>query len=1084
MTGRRRGPLQALSKRAVALYVGLAVAQGISLVLIADALATSIAAISDGTDAWRGAVALGAVGVVIRAAATWLSRMHGARTAAATKARLRVDLAAAALRGSADDRGAIAVLAGPGLDDLDDYFTTGLPAIVASAVVPIVILARLAFADWLSILIVSVTLPLIPVFMILIGQHSRERIDRANSVLARLAHHLVELAEGLPVLVGLGQIRRQTAALSAIQDDYRRRTLLTLRTAFLSSLALELIATISVAVLAVTLGVRLLSGAIGLDVALLVLIVAPEAYNALRELGAAYHATQRGRSALDSTALATRSVRQTRAIPDSDRIELDDLTVVDAQGCVLVGPISFQLGVGEVVAVTGASGAGKSTILSAINGTLAPLLRVTGQQRGPRRTASLPQAVRAVGELVLDELALYGDDAAARGILDELGIRGLLHARMTDLSPGELRRVGLARALLAVDVGATVLTLDEPTAHLDAEAADLAVSAIWRRRDRAAIVLVSHDRRLTARADREVAVVAQRRAVRIVDAVAEAVLPSHQPGEPGSPSAEQSGRAGWRWVLAILLGTTAGAFGIALTAVSGWLIVRAAEQPAIMYLSVAIVGVRFFGLGRSAARYGERLTLHDAAFRAADRLRLRTWERIAGRAAGSRRLQEGGAALDYVVVTVNLIRDLSPRVIGPLAGAGLTLVAVVVALMVVSPAVAVPVAAIILAGTLSASVVSLAVGSATRSAQVSSRSAVSRRMVALASAGPDLIGNGRDGAALDDSGRIIELAYRADVRSATNTGLAAGVTVLAVAGSALLAVILAASFGVSASTAAILALTSYAALDAAQQVVAAAPRLRELRAARRRLGPILGFVSADHGGSEIERVSRIELDNVTVRWPGADEPAFAGATGTVQAGRWLHIDGPSGSGKSTLLTTLMGGLVPEDGCFWIDGTDAADLDSDSLRRRVAWVPQDAHVFDSTVRGNLLLARRAEPITDDDLWLVLSVVGLDSRARRDQGGLDLAVGSGGGQLSGGERQRLAVARALLTGADVLLLDEPTAHLDDPSADELISDLRTRLRDRAVVLVSHRPGDRRDQDAHLVLGADRAELDAAPEFAGVA
>src|SRR5690606_17149360 len=176
--------------------------------------------------------------------------------------------------------GSVAVLATDGLDDLDDYFSQSLPAMIQAAVLPLVVGARILGADWLSALIIVLTIPLVPFFMVLIGKHTQEKTDEATGSLARLANHLTELARGLPVLVGLGRVEEQSRALGDIQSEYRTRTQATLRTAFLSALALELISTISVALVAVVLGLRLMNGTVGLEAALLALILAPECFQA------------------------------------------------------------------------------------------------------------------------------------------------------------------------------------------------------------------------------------------------------------------------------------------------------------------------------------------------------------------------------------------------------------------------------------------------------------------------------------------------------------------------------------------------------------------------------------------------------------------------------------------------------------------------------------------------------------------------------------------------------------------------------------------------------------------------------------
>ena len=220
----------------------------------------------------------------------------------------------------------------------------------------------------------------------------------------------------------------------------------------------------------------------------------------------------------------------------------------------------------------------------------------------------------------------------------------------------------------------------------------------------------------------------------------------------------------------------------------------------------------------------------------------------------------------------------------------------------------------------------------------------------------------------------------------------------------------------------------------------------------------------------------VELADLAVAWPGG-APVFSGLSAVAEPGRWLAVTGPSGSGKSTLLSVLLGFLPAAAGTASVTG-------------RAAWCPQEAHLFDSTIRGNLLLGRSPAngPSGDGELLDVLASVGLAGLVERLPAGLDTRIGPGGAFLSGGERQRLAVARTLMTGAEVILLDEPTAHLDAESAQAMLADLRAGLAGRTVVLVTHNPADIHPEDARLVLagsgnagGTGRAE---APAYAAVA
>ncbi|MBF0817007.1 thiol reductant ABC exporter subunit CydC, partial [Microbacterium paludicola] len=520
------------------------------------------------------------------------------------------------------------------------------------------------------------------------------------------------------------------------------------------------------------------------------------------------------------------------------------------------------------------------------------------------------------------------------------------------------------------------------------------------------------------------------------------------------------------WLIGILLAFLAVGLGLSLSAVSGWLIVRASVEEYIMYLLVAIVGVRFFGIGRSIARYAERLFTHEAAFRMVDALRLRLWHAIAARGAGSRRLLEGGSPVDYLVVLADELRDLLPRVIPPLVVGVLSIVGVTITTAFVLPQLVVPVLATLVAA--AGIGAALAIGAA-RSAQrtrITQRSALVRGTAALSSAADDLRANGVADRALAVLADADARLARAERRVSWGAGLGTAVVVLATTLLAVTTPLL--SGGSPAELACVIALLALAALEPLADLVAAAHRLPALGAVRSRIAPLLEEPPVAVSGTAVPAgpIRELALDGLAARHGETD--VFAGLDGVARAGEWLVVEGPSGSGKSTLLSIVMGALPAASGSVRVDGVPLTELDAAAWRTRIAWCPQDAYVFDSTLRGNLLLARpRTDRPSDAEMTEVLERVGLGPLLRTLPRGLDTRVGAGGSALSGGERQRLAVARALLTRAQVILLDEPTAHLDAPTAAAMMADIRRATTDRVVLLVSHRADDRRPGDRVLAL-----------------
>ena len=410
----------------------LAALKALSLVLMGQAVASVLAGLMTQDAAWADQLGWGAAGVVLRSVTVWAQGVAARRAALGVKEELRAELLETALRNgvrsAGPSDGGLAVLATRGLDALDSYYTQYLPALVNCAAIPLLLGARILFADWVSAVVIVLTVPLVPVFMVLIGRYTEDKVRDAQAALSRLSGHMLELAKGLPVLVGLGRAAAQRRALEDISEDYRQRTMGTLRTAFLSALALELIATISVAVVAVFIGVRLVHGDMALEAGLLALILAPDCYLPLRELGTAHHASDDGRAALAETTAVLEAPEPRRLVPvpasavpsgvaaagvaGPGSLTVRDLTVSypGRQGPA-VGPLSFTAPAGLVTALDGPSGAGKSTVLGVLAGTVGTGggTAVSGTVEGfaAGDVAWVPQHPVMVADTVRGEVLLY-----------------------------------------------------------------------------------------------------------------------------------------------------------------------------------------------------------------------------------------------------------------------------------------------------------------------------------------------------------------------------------------------------------------------------------------------------------------------------------------------------------------------------------------------------------------------------------------------------------------------------------------------------------------------------------------------------
>ena len=1204
----------------------------------------------DGDAITPGLIAVAVIALLVRSGTDYLLAVSAQRAASGAKSQIRSSLLKRVLAtGGADTpegTGATAVLLSRGLNALDDYYTKTLTAFVSTAVVPVLLWIVVASLDMMSALVLACTLPLIPVFMILIGKNTRDETAEAQAELHRLSDHILELVRGLPVIIGLGRERAQTRAMNALGQRYRERTMQTLRSAFMSSLALELITTISVALIAVLIGVRLVNGTLGLDTAILVLLLAPECYQPLRDVGAAYHQSEDGVAALRSAqkiidaplpAAAADSAEQSAASQKAQpsTIAVKDLSVSYPARPAVLTNLSLNLNRrvatangerGAVIGVMGESGCGKSTLLNVFSGAvregLVPTgsdepVHLTGSVTGLGTTLVIPQSPVFTAPTVQTEMALYAlsateaereraavllgeamdskklsvtdaESALLVGPLAQLGMEKLTALEPGALSAGQARRLAVARTLARAEAiyraggEQTVLTVlvDEPTAHLDAYSAYLVTRALHRLAELGATVLiVTHEQELAAGCDTLVRAVqtaqgytwtAEANTARVA---VPAEAPAHLLKDKAEYEAESTAPAGASATAEVKEAEPAGLFaslrtlkeltGIgvraatgpvimaaitslmaaALTALSGWLIVRAAEGPAMMYLMVAIVGVRFFGLGRACARYAERLMTHSKVLAAANILRLRAWVGAWQSVSSVRALLRGDALLERLVGGIDELRDGVPRVIIPPAAHLLVMTAALITTACILPQALIPVLLAVLVSTFVAPWIVLRADARAEALARRSTAQMLRLGTGMLSAAEDLRANGVASTAEKANGALDAENLSALQKGSTAQGVGRTLVTLSWFGAALASAVIAYPLAVDgtvrAPEAAIVVLLCTGMLESSLGHVEAvrswpafsrllatiAPSVRDvslegivatstlkrsvpteaevdthvlprrverlraraeaemedlLEADRQRAQRFARPESAAGSKSDTPRPPKpgeptlvscgtpqelgvkvtdpaLSLQDAAARWPGMDHPVFTDLNMNARAGSWTAVTGPSGSGKSTVLATVLGFLPLESGRVLASGEV---LEGERLRGYAAWCPQAAHIFESTLEGNLMLARdRSDRPSEEELIEVLRRVGLGEWFDALPQGLRTPVGAGGSFLSGGQRQRLAVARALLVNSPVLLLDEPTAHLDAESARALMADLdaATRSSSVATVLVSHRPED---------------------------
>ena len=526
--------------------------------------------------------------------------------------------------------------------------------------------------------------------------------------------------------------------------------------------------------------------------------------------------------------------------------------------------------------------------------------------------------------------------------------------------------------------------------------------------------------------------------------------------------------------LGLVVSALQGLSAVALLAASAWLISRAAEQPPVMYLMIAVVGVRGFALGRAGFRYGERLMLHDAAFRKLSEIRPKIFEKLIPFLPAGLGAERRGDTITRVGADVDELQNLPLRVISPIFQSALVSVFAVIGLGLLLPSAAVALLLFLLAAFFFAMPLSGFISKVSDLERATVNAKLATQSIEVLEHLDVLTAYGWLSSKLHDLAETDEVLNRIGKRKSLGNGVGQAIfSLLATTATLVSAIIGARSVANLELPGVLLALIAFipmAVFDVASNTQPAISAFRTYRSSAKRILQIQSKqLPAEllpiFGNQEVSGFKNLNLKHVAIAYPES-KPVFQDLNFELNAGETIAIQGQSGSGKTTIALALLRFLDLRSGGYQINGSDIAKYSESSIRKTIGLVEQDPTIFLGTVRANLLVAY--PKASDVEIWNILDRVGLRSLFANRQG-LDTELGERGVLISGGEAQRLALARALLANFQVLVLDEPTANVDKDSARNLVSDLLAAAKlnsNRAIVLITH--------DAELAKLADKVQM----------
>jgi len=1059
----------------------------------------------------------------------------------------------------AERTGDLTTAAVEGIEALDAYFSQYLPQLVITALVPLSILVFVFPIDLLSGIILLLTAPLISFFMVLIGTGAETVTNRQYETLSRLSAHFLDSLQGLTTLKIFGQSKSHAKNIARVSEQFRDRTMTVLRITFLSALALELLATLSTAIIAVEIGLRLLYAKMEFREAFFLLILAPEFYMPLRMLGARFHAGMAGTSAarrifeiLDmpvenrDSGFGNHS-HPSRTTTDSQisNIELSNVSFTyPGETTPALQYINLTIQSGQRIALVGPSGAGKSTLVNLLLGFIQPSsgLIIThhdspstiNHQPPTESIAWVPQKPYLFNDTIAANIRL-GNTNSTQKQLEEAAKAAHLHQFIESLSQkyespigeggarlsgGQAQRLALARAFLK---DAPILILDEPTSSLDPETETLLEESTRQLMQGRTVITIAHRLNTVFQADQIVVfekgqIVEQgthseliakngtyagmvsalqvesgkKKEESIKTSLPHQSLPTanHRPpieNQQSSIENQKSNilprlfsfiRGSWGWVaLSVLLGMLTIGSNVSLMGTSAWLISTAALHPSIAALQIAIVGVRFFGISRGVFRYTERLVSHNVTFRLLSRLRVWFYERLEPLAPARLMDYRAGDLLARIIGDVETLENFYVRVIAPPLVALLTALGVSIFLASFYPPLATVLVSFFLGLGLILPLISQLLSRQPGKALIAMRADLQAQLVDGIQGLPDILAYGR---ATDRLNLIVKTGHaygQAQRHMARISGLQSALTLLLTNLGMWTVLYLTIPLvndgrlaGVMLGTLTLLTLASFEAVTPLPQ---AAQTWESVRTAAGRLFEVVDAEpmieeSRERGvesSKSKELLSTLQLSNLSFTYPGQNIAAIRDISFKLESGNSIAIVGPSGAGKSTIVNLLLRFWEYSSGDIRLGGELLHDLEQDQVRSRCGIVSQSSYFFNTSVRDNLQLACPSASIEE-----------IESAARQAKihefilslpKGYDTFIGEQGLRLSGGERQRLAIARALLKDAPLLILDEPTANLDPLTEKHILETLFEVMQGKTALLITHRLVGLESMDEILVM-----------------